>query len=74
MFHINGVFAAEGIGFWPILAAGLALSAAWDCYSGSTRFGRYLEFDKDDNAGSFIILVGLKFVAALLVVITIFAG
>jgi len=58
---------------WPNFAAYLVLSAAWNCYTGQVRFGDYLDFDKDDT-GPFIILVGLKFVAALLILAVYFGG
>ena len=56
---------------WPVIATILTLSAAWNCYVGEVRFGDYLHFDSDDT-GPFIILVGLKFVAAILILIVYF--
>ena len=58
---------------WPMLAAIFALSAAWDICRGEVRFGDYLQFDHDDT-GPFIILVGLKFVAAILILITYYSS
>ncbi len=61
------LLAAEDNYIWPTLVLVLVATGAWDCYSGTTQWGRYLEYSKDDDPGPFIILVGLKFVAALLI-------
>lgn len=58
---------------WPTLILVFAGSGALDCYMGTTQWGRYLEYSKDDDPGPFTILVGLKFVAALLITVCIFS-
>ncbi len=58
---------------WPVLAAIFALSAGWDCFSGEVQFGDYLQFDKDDT-GPFIIIVGLKFVVAALILVAYYGS
>ena len=53
--------------FWPMLILGLVASGAFDCYTGTTQWGRHLEYSKDDDPFPFIVIVGMKFVAALLI-------
>ena len=57
----------------PVIATIIALSAAWNCYTGEVSFGDYLHFDSDDT-GPFIIIVGLKFVLALLILVVCYGG
>ena len=57
----------------PVIAGIIALSAAWNCYTGEVRFGDYLHFDSDDT-GPFIILVGLKFVLAFLIILVCYGS
>jgi hypothetical protein len=70
----NVVLASENAFGWQAAALILTASAGWDCFAGSVRFGRYLEFDKEDSPSQFMILVGLKFVAAFLIAITMCFG
>jgi hypothetical protein len=58
---------------WPAIALIFAAVGAWECYTGTAHFGRYFEFDRDDSTSMFIIVVGLKFVAAILIVITMYS-
>jgi len=52
------------------IAGVLSLTVVFDLVTGSVRLNRFLVIDKEDNPGGFVMVVGLKIVAVLLIVIT----
>lgn len=72
---IHALFAASRDWLsWPVIGAIFAISGAWDCYTGEVKVGRFFEFDKYDSVGPYVIIVGLKFVIAILIFTTMGFG